>query len=199
MIARVVAPFAYHPCVRTLLLAIASLLIVPTAHAYDARHVFVANRGGSTIVELDESLAIVRVWFADEGLSAPNGMAFTPGGELWVADTSNNRILAFDSAGTRTRTLDTSVRLGTAVESIYFAGDGTLFATANPGVGRVARYSITGAELADVVLDDAFRNLGNVNLTAAGDVIVSDFSNTGPASASSTPTPARSSAPSAPT
>lgn len=164
---------------RTLLLAIASFLIVPTAHAYEARHIFLANRGGSTIVELDESLAIARVWFAADGLSAPNGMAFTPSGDLWVADTFNDRIVAFDSAGTLVRTLDTGTRLGSAVESIYFAGDGTLFATSNPGVGRVARYSITGAELDDVVLDDAFRNLGNVNLTAAGDVIVSDFSNLG--------------------
>lgn len=149
-----------------------------SARAYDTRHIFVTNRGAGTILELDESLALVRTWFASEGLDEPNGMAFTPDGAIWVADTGNLRILAFDAAGTRAGTIDTATRLGSSVESIYFAGDGTLFATANPGLGVIARYTITGSPLPDVVDAPAFLNLGNVNLTNAGNVIVSDFSGT---------------------
>lgn len=146
------------------------------ARAYDARHVFVTNRGAGNILELDESLTVVATWFVTDGLSAPNGMAFTPDGSLWVADTSNNRILAFDTAGLRVGTIDTATRLGGSVESIYFGGDGTLYATANPGLGVVARYTITRDPLPDVVADAAYLNLGNVNLTNARHVVVSDFS-----------------------
>lgn len=153
-----------------------TLAVTAPASAYESRHVFVTNRGGSNILELDESLALVGTWFASEGLSAPNGMAFTPDGAIWVADTSNQRILAFDAAGALAGTIDTSGRLGSAVESIYFGGDGTLYASANPGLGVVARYTIARLPLADVVADAAFLNLGNVNLTNDGHVIVSDFS-----------------------
>lgn len=151
-------------------------LYTPPARAYDARHVFVTNRGAGTILELDESLTVVATWFSTEGLAAPNGMAFTPDGAIWVADTSNQRILAFDGAGTLVGTIDTSARLGTSVESIYFGGDGTLYASANPGLGVVARYTMARMPLPDVVSDAAFLNLGNVNLTNDGNVIVSDFS-----------------------
>jgi hypothetical protein len=103
-------------------------------------------------------------------------MAFTPSGEIWVADTNNHRILAFDLAGTRVLSLDTSMRPGPFVESIYFGGDGTLYASANPGSGRVARWTIAGGDLPDVVDDPSFLNLANVNLTVEGNVVVSDFS-----------------------
>ncbi len=158
-----------------------SLSLSTVAHAYDPRHVFITNRGGANIVELDDTFTYQRTWFdgvAFEGLelSAPNGMAFTPDGSIFVADTSNQRIVAIDGSGNFVRSFSTLTRLGTSVESIYFDGAGVLFASANPGLGVVARFSQTGMDQADVVSGPAFLNLGNVNLTAAGTVIVSDFS-----------------------
>jgi streptogramin lyase len=158
-----------------------SLAVPTSAHAYEARHVFITNRGGGNIVELDASFGYQRTWFEGmpfEGaeLSSPNGMAFTPDGALFVADTQNQRIVAFDAGGTFVRAFSTTARLSVAVESIYFDGAGVMFATANPGSGVVARFDRTGANLADVVNAPAFLNLGNVNLTEAGNVLVSDFS-----------------------
>lgn len=165
---------------RVLLLALGLLVGAPNlAHAYDARHLFITNRGGSNVLELDEDLTLVRSWFDADGLSVPNGMAFTPDGAIWVADTGNDRIVAFDRAGVAAGTIDTSVRLGVSVESIYFAGDGTLLATANPGRGVVARYGFDRSPLPDLLDDPLFENLGNVNLTIDGNVLVSDFSETG--------------------
>jgi DNA-binding beta-propeller fold protein YncE len=154
----------------------AALSPFSAAKAYDPRHIFITNRGANNILELDESLTVVRTLFAGDGLAAPNGMAFTPDGALWVADTSNDRILAFNIAGVQIGSIDTTTRLGPQVESIYFGADGTLYATSNPGLGTVARYTITRDALPDVVADAAFLNLGNVNLTNAGRILVSDFS-----------------------
>jgi len=162
---------------RIVLFVVGLLVAAPSAaRAYDARHLFITNRGGSNILELDEDLTLVRSWFDAEGLSLPNGMAFTPDGAIWVADTNNQRIVAFDDAGLAIGTIDTSARLGMWVESIYFAGDGTLFATANPGTGVVARYAIDRTALPDLIADPLLSNLGNVNLTVDGNVLVSDFS-----------------------
>ncbi len=167
---------------RTLLVACVAGLAVPSsAQAYEPRHVFITNRGGGNIVELDETFAYQRTWFEGStfegsGLAGPNGMAFTPDGSLFVADTSNQRIVALDASGGFVRAFSTAVRMGSSIESIYFDGTGVMFASANPGLGVVARYSQTGAELPDVVSAPAFLNLGNVNLTEAGDVVVSDFS-----------------------
>jgi sugar lactone lactonase YvrE len=166
-------------------LALAAALVLATsgagsaARAYDARHLFITNRGGGNVLELDPSLRVVRTWFDTEGLRVPNGMAFTPDGSIWVADTGNDRIVAFDVRGVRAGVIDTAARLGTSVESIYFAGDGTLFATANPGLGTIARWRRDATALPDVVSDAAFLNLGNVNLTNEGRVLVSDFSGMG--------------------
>lgn len=160
------------------------LLFAPDAHAYEARHVFITNRGGNNIVELDDNFEFQRVWFQGivyEGqpLSVQNGMAFTPRDELFVADTGNDRIVAFDRDGEFIRAFSTLERLGRSVESIYFDGAGTMFASANPGLGTVARYDAEGIAGADVVMGDEFLNLGNVNLTEEGNVIVADFSSEG--------------------
>ena len=161
-----------------------SLLLPAIAHAYEPRHVFITNRGGGNVVELNDTFTYQRTWFDGVAferleLSAPNGMAFTPDGSLFVADTFNQRIVAFDGSGNFVRSFATLTRLGMAVESIYFDGSGVLFASANPGLGVVARYSQTGMDRPNVVSGPAFMSLGNVNLTAAGNVIVSDFSGMG--------------------
>ncbi len=162
-----------------------SFVAVPSAaSAFEDRHVFITNRLGGNIVELDETFTYQRVWFegmALDGaeLSFPNGMAFTPAGDLYIADTANDRIVAVDEAGGLLRTFTTLPRLGSSVESIYFDGTGTMFASSNPGLGRVARYGADGTDQPDVIFDPAFANLGNVNLTDAGAVLVSDFSGEG--------------------
>lgn len=159
----------------------AALLASATAHAYTSGHVFITNRGGNNVIELDDSFDYQRTWFDGElfegvALDTPNGMAFTPEGELYIADTFNDRIIALDATGTFVRAFDVLDRMGANVESIYFDGAGVLYASSNPGLGRVARYTRTGGDLADVVNDDSFLNLGNVNLTNDSNVIVSDFS-----------------------
>ena len=172
---------------RTHLLSLLVSLVVLsplTARAYEPRHVFITNRGGGNVVELSDTFEYQRVYFAGglyEGLalSAPNGMAFTPDGSLFIADTSNDRIIAFTGDGAFIRAFSTLPRMGRSIESIYFNGEGVLFASANAGLGVVGRYSQMGAALPDVVSAPEFSNLGNVNLTSAGLVIVSDFSNRG--------------------
>ncbi len=157
-------------------------LVAPNlARAYDSRHVFITNRLGGNLVELDEDLVFVRTWFDGESfegleLSVPNGMAFTPTGEIFIADSGNNRIVAMDAEGNFVRAFSTTARMGSGIESIYFDGAGVLHASANPGMGVVARFMADGSDLADVVSDPSFTNLANVNLTEAGFVVVSDFS-----------------------
>lgn len=162
-------------------LLLAALALPASAQAYEPRHVFITNRGGGNIVELDETFAYQRTWFDGEAfegleLAAPNGMAFTPDGSLFVADTFNQRIVAFDASGRFVRAFSTAARMGMSIESIYFDGTGVMFASANPGLGAVGRYTQTGMDLPDVVRGPELLNLGNVNLTEAGDVVVSDFS-----------------------
>ena len=161
--------------------AVLLLLLSSPVHAYEPRHVFITNRGGNNIIELDENFEFQRTWFQGENfdglpLSVQNGMAFTPQDELFVADTGNNRIVAFDQNGEFIRAFSTLEKLGGAVESIYFDAAGTMYASANPGLGVVARYQRDGTESSDVVMDEAFLNLGNVNLTEEGNVILADFS-----------------------
>jgi len=167
---------------RLVCLALSLALSVPAiARAYDTRHVFITNRLGGNLVELDEDLVFQRTWFDGETfdgleLSVPNGMAFTPTGEIFIADSGNSRIVALDEGGNFVRAFSTTARMGGGIESIYFDGAGVMYASANPGTGIVARFTDAGANLADVVNDPSFLNLANVNLTAAGFVIVSDFS-----------------------
>lgn len=166
---------------RVPILVLAVVLQSSTGLAYDDRHVFITNRAGANIVELDDEFAFVRTWFGGEvfdgqPLSAPNGMGFTPSGELFVADSGNSRIVAFDGEGGFARVIATDPRMSNAVESIYFSSEGVLFASANPGIGVVARYTQTGDDLPDVVSGAEFVRLSNINLTEAGDVVVADFS-----------------------
>lgn len=168
---------------RTLLsvtLAASALALPSLALAYDPRHVFITNRGGQNVVELDEHFTYVRTWFdgtAFEGLtlSGPSGMAFTPDDSLFLADYGHNRVVALDASGAFLRAFSTA-SMGMAVESIYFDGAGVLYATSFPGNGIVARFDQRGGMLANVVNGPAFTDLGNVNLTEAGDAVLSDYS-----------------------
>jgi len=154
-------------------------LNVSGAAAYENRHVFVTNRGGNNIVELDDDLNLVTTWFVNEGLSVPNGMAFTPTGELFVADTGNNRIVGFDAAGALTVSWDATPYTAPAVESLNFDKYGQMYVSANPGDGHVPRFQSDGTFVSDLVSGSEFTNLGNVNLTLHGNVILADFSAAG--------------------
>lgn len=147
-----------------------------TASAFDPRHVFITNRGGGNIYELDENLEFVKAWFGSEGLSVPNGMAFTPDGRLYVADTGNHRIVGFDASGVKIAEWSMAAHSATAVEAINFDKNGILYVSSNPGDGRVARFDMAGAFQGYLINDPLFTNLGNVNFTQQGHVIVSDFS-----------------------
>jgi MYXO-CTERM domain-containing protein len=177
----IVRVMARSPVVLAVAILLLGLVSPRGARAYEPRHVFITNRGGGNIVELDEGLTYTRTWFGGElldgrALALPNGMAFTPEGALFVADTANSRVVAFDASGGFLRAFDTMPRLGMWIESIYFDAAGVLYASANPGSGVVARYTQTGADMGDVVSSPDFLNLGNINLTNVGTVLVSDFS-----------------------
>lgn len=160
----------------TCLSGILLCLTATSADAFVKRHIFVTNRGGNNIIELDDSLTFVRTWFDTEGLSVPNGMAFTPDGRLYVADTGNHRILGFDENGVKVVEWSMAAYGATAVEALNFDKNGVLYASSNPGDGRVSRFDMSGAFQGYLVNDPAFSNLGNVNFTNLGTVILSDFS-----------------------
>jgi MYXO-CTERM domain-containing protein len=150
--------------------------VATSATAFEKRHIFVTNRGGNNVIELDDSLAFVRTWFDAEGLSVPNGMAFTPTGRLYVADTGNHRVLGFDENGVKVVEWAMAGYGATAVEALNFDKNGVLYASSNPGDGRVSRFDMSGVFQGYLVNDPAFFNLGNVNFTNQGTVILSDFS-----------------------
>ncbi|MBK7579879.1 MAG: NHL repeat-containing protein [Myxococcales bacterium] len=155
--------------------AFASTLSVGAA-AYDADHVFITNRGGNNVLELDASLNYVKSWFDGAGLSVPNGMAFDPSDRIYVADTGNNRIVVFNAAGAQVTSWDTGALLAPQVESLNFNAAGRLFASANAGNGTVASWKSDGSDPQVFVKDNAYLNLGNVNFSATGNVLLADFS-----------------------
>jgi sugar lactone lactonase YvrE len=169
------------PCRTTLAaFALAACCLASTsALAFEDRHIFVTNRGGNNIVELDDSLAFVKTWFDSAGLSSPNGMAFTPTGQLFVADTGNHRILGYDKNGVLVTSWSMAPYSATSVESLNFDDQGELLASSNPGDGRVQRFDKTFAPKGYLVNDPSFSNLGNVNFTLAKHVVLSDFSGQG--------------------
>jgi hypothetical protein len=166
--------------VRSILLGSVCLTAVCLAAspstAFEKRHVFITNRGGNNIVELDDSLTFVKTWFDAEGLVSPNGMAFTPNGRLYVADTNNHRVLGFDAAGVKVAEWSMASYSATAVEALNFDKKGVLYASSNPGDGRVPRFDMAGTFQSYLINDPVYTNLGNVNFTLEGHVIVSDFS-----------------------
>jgi len=163
---------------RSTLLALALLAVSGAAQAYDANHVFITNRGGNNVLELDQNLSYVKSWFDGAGLSVPNGMAFDPSDRIYVADTGNNRIVVFNAAGTQVATWSTLTLLAPQVESLNFNAAGRLFASANPGNGTVASWKNDGSDQQVLVSASSYLMLGNVNFSMKGNVLLADFSGT---------------------
>ncbi|MBI5535883.1 MAG: NHL repeat-containing protein [Deltaproteobacteria bacterium] len=157
----------------------AALLASLHASAYEKRHVFITNRGGNNIVELDDNLVFVKTWFDAEGLLSPNGMAFTPTGRLYVADTNHHRVLGFDENGAKVVEWSMASNSAPSVEALNFDKKGILYASSNAGDGRVPRFDMAGTFQSYLVNDLSYSNLGNVNFTLQGHVILSDFSAAG--------------------
>jgi tripartite motif-containing protein 71 len=62
--------------------------------------VYVADSGNKRIVELNSSTGAVLGWFGTGTLHSPFGVAIDPvTGNIWVTDTSYNRLVEFDSTG----------------------------------------------------------------------------------------------------
>lgn len=156
--------------------AAGAALFASDASAYTNRHIFVTNRGGSNIIELDDQLNYVATWFDNNTLSVPNGMAFTPEGRLYVADTGHNRIVGYDSTGNQVVTWDASPYTAGSVEALNFNKQGILFVSANPGSGRVLVFNQDGTFVKNLVDAPQYSNLGNVNFTLDAHVIIADFS-----------------------
>jgi hypothetical protein len=176
---RIVAKMTSSPRLLIASIVVASGLWASLSHAYTHRHIFVANRGGNNVLELDDNLQLVRAWFDGAGIRVPNGMAFTPKGEVFVADTGNNRILGFDDAGKQTVSFDVTPYSLASIESLNFDANGVLYASANPGSGKVLRFDQSGNLLSYLVDDPLYVNLGNVNFTKDGNIVISDFSGQG--------------------
>ena len=86
-------------------------LVAPFALAFDSGHnLWVADAGGNRVLEYKTplstheaaSLVIGQSSFTtlapattSAGLNTPNGLAFDSSGNLWVVDSSNNRVLEF--------------------------------------------------------------------------------------------------------
>ena len=149
------------------------------AIAYEKRHIFITNRGGNNILELDDNLVLVKAWFQSEGLSVPNGMAFTPSGRLYVADTGNHRVLGFDENGVKVTEWSMASFSAPSVEALNFDKKGVLYASSNGGDGRVPRFDMAGNFQSYLINDLNYSNLGNVNFTLKGNVILADFSGLG--------------------
>lgn len=145
------------------------------AQAYEPRHIFVTNRGGNNVVELTDDLTFVRTWFDAEGLNTPNGMAFTPDGRLFVADTFNNRIVAFDATGSKIVEFPVLDVVGPNVESLNFNAAGQLYITSNPGNGVIPLFTDLGVFVSNLENNPSFVYLGNINTTGVGTVIISSF------------------------
>ena len=140
-------------------------------------HVFVANRGGNTILELDAQLNLVDTRFADQGLSGPEGLAIGPDGAIWIADSGNNRIVSFDTQGALRTTIPTIDSYGFYIESVYLDAQGTLYASGLSG--PIARYKSDGSVLPDALAGATFGPLGGAKLTFNLHVLVSDYGGVG--------------------
>ena len=155
---------------------LATTLLSEDAGAFTNRHIFVTNRGGNNIIELDDQLNYVATWFNDNTLSVPNGMAFTPEGRLYVADTGHNRIVGYDANGNLVVSWDANPYTAQFVEALNFNTQGLLFVSSNPGSGRVNVFKQDGTFVKNLVDAPEYVALGNVNFTLLGHVIVADFS-----------------------
>jgi DNA-binding beta-propeller fold protein YncE len=65
-------------------------------------NIYVADKGNNRIEELNSTGGFVRVFGKGEApsqLSAPEGVAVAPNGEVWVTDSGNNRVAEFSETG----------------------------------------------------------------------------------------------------
>ncbi len=170
------AGLCYFALMRGRFLGVALFTLSSLASAYDENHVFITNRGGNNVLELDENLTYVKSWFDGAALSVPNGMAFDPLDRLYLADTGNDRIVVFDDKGAVVTTWGTKTLLAPQVESLNFNAAGRLFASANPGNGTVASWKNDGSDQKVFVSDSSYLSLGNVNFSMGGNVLLADFS-----------------------
>ncbi len=83
--------------------AVATPAWQPLAIAFDkAGQLYVSNLSGATptIEVYDRTATLVRTLGAAENMNFPNGIAIGDGGNVYVADSNNGRLLIFDTTGT---------------------------------------------------------------------------------------------------
>lgn len=73
-------------------------------------------------------------------------------------------------------TWDATLYTAPNVEALNFTNQGILFASANAGSGRVLVFNQDGTFVKNMVDAPEYSNLGNVNFTLGGHVIVADYS-----------------------
>jgi len=171
-------------------------LVGPYALAFDSGHnLWVADAFGNRILEYkapfttgeaasvvigQSSFTTLAPATTSTGLNTPNGLAFDPGGNLWVADSSNDRVLEYKapfSTGeaaslvigqpnftTNGNTVTNSTTLNSP-NGLAFDPSGNLW-VADLLNGRVLEYTtpFTTHQAASLVI-------GEPNLTAANDVV----------------------------
>lgn len=108
------APDAYEPrqILRGETLGIGAFNAPTDVFVSTDKHIFIADSGNHRIVELDQKLALVKVFdtFDQEGkedkFNTPQGVYVDDDGDLYVADTENGRIVQLDRSGGFKRQFD---------------------------------------------------------------------------------------------
>jgi outer membrane lipoprotein-sorting protein len=119
----------------------------PDAMAFDGRHVWVANRTGNTVTELDASTgATIAVLSGSQyGFSAPAGIAFDNQlDRIWVTDSGSHSVTVFSAAtGQNIQVLSTDNQ----PQNIVYSGGRILesnYAGGSDGKGSVTEWATNG-------------------------------------------------------
>jgi sugar lactone lactonase YvrE len=165
--------------------AIGTGFTAPSGTAFDAAgNLYVAdsannqiieipNVGGSLVPASQVTLVSNAVTFAGTALNNPNGLAVGPGGTLYIADTGNNRVVAYvlgsgavpGSTGVRALALNSP--MGIALDA-----SGNLY-VANMGAGNVLVYS---GETVTTLTPAGVTTPVGVAVEPSGSVLVADKS-----------------------
>lgn len=143
------------------------------------------------VIEYSSTGAILHEFTGGAGagaLDGPNGVAVDSAGDLWVADTNNNRIEELSPADTPLRQIESA-----GVQNLALDGHGQLFAlvknredfcgSVTPPCSHLVEYSTSGVRLADVgaALFESGTNFALLPMVAVHEadrrVYVTDMSN----------------------
>jgi len=115
-----------------------------TPKAFTPNHLFVTSYGTDEVLEFDPDGNLVGSLDAGGGLSGPEGLAFGPNGDLFVACSVSSRVVQIDPSGAVIHNF-THADL-TGAMGITFGPDGRLVVT-SLGPRKIVEFELTGAHL----------------------------------------------------